>query len=579
MPFDADDIVLSLQSAIDRFIRRLRRGGPPEISGPRLLIIQIDGLSRKILDRALAAGYTPFLKSLLRQHGYRLEPMSVGLPTSTPAFQMASMYGVRPDIPGFHYFDRERQTDIHFPRAGHAAYVEKKQSAGRRGILHGGSAYGCIFTGGAENNLFTFTSLTRPSGRGIMAALSPFVVLAWVCAKSLFRTVVELAKALPSLINQRNPRQGRRWLAIKIVFSVWLRGFFTMAVCRDLYAGVPAIYVNYIDYDETAHNFGPQSRAALLSLRRVDRAIRQLWRVTRRVPEHRYQLYVLSDHGQAPCASYQDLSGGRRFEKWIFEEFIHPERESRPDGRSGLAQGIRGRRRGATGLFQQFLNYIDEEFLRRNDPEAYQQDGIRVISAGPNALLYVLGTTTALSFEAVERRLPRLAEKLSESPGVGFVLARSAGGPVCFWRGKAFRLSEDGGPFKERADASLVVQAIADLMAMPSAGDLVIYGIDAPRGHVSFIPEMGTHAGPSPDEMQTFVLHSEKIPFPSFITHPVELYEHFMRYRADAGPPQSFGGSTSGRSEEQRAGHQRSDVRSQSSEVRNQILAPSSQRA
>ena len=48
--------------------------------------------------------------------------MSVGLPTSTPAFQMATMYGVRPpDIPGFHYYSRERQSDIHFPRRGHAA--------------------------------------------------------------------------------------------------------------------------------------------------------------------------------------------------------------------------------------------------------------------------------------------------------------------------------------------------------------------------------------------------------------------------------------------------------------------------
>jgi hypothetical protein len=94
-----------------------------------------------------------FLKQLLRRHGYRLEPMTVGLPTSTPAFQMAAMYGVRPDIPGFHYYNREWQSDIHFPR---------------HGILRGGSAYGCVFTGGADNNLFTFASLTRPSGRGLL---------------------------------------------------------------------------------------------------------------------------------------------------------------------------------------------------------------------------------------------------------------------------------------------------------------------------------------------------------------------------------------------------------------------------
>ena len=97
-------------------------------------------------------------KLFLERHGYRMEPMSVSLPTSTPAFQMAAFYGVRPDIPGFHYYSRERQADIHFPRSGHAAWVESRQASGRRGILQGGSAYGCCFTGGADNNLFTFTS-------------------------------------------------------------------------------------------------------------------------------------------------------------------------------------------------------------------------------------------------------------------------------------------------------------------------------------------------------------------------------------------------------------------------------------
>ena len=30
----------------------------------------------------------------------------------TPAFQMAVMYGVRPDIPGFHFHDKRRRADV-----------------------------------------------------------------------------------------------------------------------------------------------------------------------------------------------------------------------------------------------------------------------------------------------------------------------------------------------------------------------------------------------------------------------------------------------------------------------------------
>ena len=529
-----DDLVLSLQRGLDRLIRRLRRGGAPEPTHRRLLIVQIDGLSRAVLEHGLASGHMRFLKQLLRRHGYRLEPMTVGLPTSTPAFQMAAMYGVCPDIPGFHYYNREWQSDIHFPRRGHAARVEAKQADGRRGILRGGSAYGCVFTGGADNNLFTFASLTHPSGRGLLAALSPFVVLGWVCLKGLLRTLIELVKAMPRFVDPVKGRQGWRWFTIKIGISVWLREFFTMAVSRDLYAGIPAVYVNYLDYDEAAHNFGPRSRPALVNLRRVDRAIRQLWRVTRRVPEHQYDLYILSDHGQTRCTPYRDINGGQRLERWIFAEFLDGKLAAPPDARaqSGLVGGIRARRRGATGLFQHFLNYLDEDFLRRSDPEAHEQNGIRVIAAGPNAFLYALDATAPLDADALEERFPGLAEKLSQSPGIGFVLARSNQGPVCFWRGKRYRFGESGpGPFAGRADAALVIQGIADLMAMPSAGDLVIYGIDAPRGHVSFIPERGTHAGPSPEELHTFIVRPRKVTLPSPINHPVQLYGHFIRYQ------------------------------------------------
>ena len=79
-------------------------------------------------------------------------------------------------------------------------------------------------------------------------------------------------------------------------------------------------------------------------------------------------------------------------------------------------------------------------------------------------------------------------------------------------------------------------------MAMPSAGDFVIYGTGAAEGHVSFIPEHGSHAGPSAEEMNTFIVYPAKVTLPASITHPAQLYEHFMRYRLD-----SSGAAMSGR--------------------------------
>src|SRR6266850_283925 len=291
-----DDRVLLLQRWLDRLVRRCRLGRAPASGRRRLLVVQIDGLSRAVLERALAEGRMPFLRRLLQRGGGRLHPMSVGLPTSTPAFQMAAMYGVSPDIPGFHYHDKRRRTDVYFPRAGDAAHIEATQAAGRRGIVAGGSTYGCVFTGGADNSLLTFAMLKRPSGAGLLRALSAVVVLAWVVVKSL------------------------------------------------------AIYVNYLDYDIFAHAWGPRHGRAMRSLRAVDASLRQLWRVARRVPEHRYDIYLLADHGQAHCTPYDQLTGGRRIERLLFEDFLtpagaHEVAPGRPGGHR-LASGIKAIRSG-----------------------------------------------------------------------------------------------------------------------------------------------------------------------------------------------------------------------------------------
>jgi hypothetical protein len=173
--------------------------------------------------------------------------------------------------------------------------------------------------------------------------------------------------------------------------------------------------------------------------------------------------------------------------------------------------------------------------------ESWERDGVRVVSAGPNAFVYFVDTTEPVALEAIEARWPGLPAMLSKSPGVGFVLARAKDGPVCFWRGEGHRLAEfDGGPFREREDRAVVLRDLASLMSMPSAGDLVVYGIDAPEGHVSYIDEVGAHAGPSLEELHTFIVSPPAAGVLPSIDHPLQLYDLFIRYQP-ATPSPSLG--------------------------------------
>lgn len=536
-----EELVLFPQRLLDRFVRRMRLGPAPASGGRRFLIVQIDGLSRSVLESALAEGRMPFLSRLIARRGFALTPMSVGLPTSTPAFQLALMYGVRPDIPGFHYYDKRRRKDIYFPRAGDAALVEEAEARGRRGILSDGSSYGCVFAGGASNNLFSFARIMRPTGAGLMRACSAVLVLAWVFVKSVIVTAIELGRALLRLLADPvgESARGWKWLTFKIGISVWLRQLFTLAASRDLYAGVPAIYVNYLDYDVFAHAFGPRHRRAMRELRGIDRSIRQLWRVVRRVPEHRYDLYVLSDHGQASCVPFPKLSGGESMANRLFAEIREPSEPQRnhPTGsrNRGLTSGIKAyRSQRAPGLFQRFVNYLERDFpwVIGESPRSLERGGVRVVTAGPNVFLYFLDSPEPLQIEEIDSRSPGLAEEISSTRGVGFVLARSKDGPVCLWRGKRYFLDRgEAGPFAEREDRGLVLQGVRDLMAMPSSGDLVLYGNDSPDGNVSYLDEVGAHAGPSPDELHTFIIAPPGVVPRAPINHPVELYPHFIAYQ------------------------------------------------
>ncbi|HWO05549.1 MAG TPA: hypothetical protein VNQ54_12190, partial [Methylomirabilota bacterium] len=102
-----ESVVLRVQAMVDRCSRWMRLAPPlGETSRRRFLIVQIDGLSRTLLDRALAGGSLRGLRGLLASGRLACRDLSVGLPSSTPAFQAAIMYGGRPDIPGFHFYDK-----------------------------------------------------------------------------------------------------------------------------------------------------------------------------------------------------------------------------------------------------------------------------------------------------------------------------------------------------------------------------------------------------------------------------------------------------------------------------------------
>jgi hypothetical protein len=535
-------------AALDALARWARMPTPRPADCRRFVVVQVCGCSHDVLQMALARGRMPTLARLLRRGILRLHRVPAGLPTSTPAFQAGLMYGGPVDVPAFEFLDKPRGLYRWFPRPWDAAAVEAAHARRGTGVLRGGRAYGCVFGGGAEDTVLTFARLLRPHpiwGRiGFRARVVPFLILAWVVVKMSFASVWELARWLGSALRAFTLGHrvvSLRELGTRVLISGWLRELFTLGVTVDLYAGVPALYVNFVDYDVAAHAHGPESRAAFRALRAIDRSLSRIARVVRRVRGCGYDLFVLSDHGQVRSVPFWAVSGGASVASVVLDCFgppqvpaaaprtpPSPEELGPPMPLWPFAPG-----------WQRGLPYLDRPVRERN---AVWVGGLCIVPAGPNVNVYLTHTGERVLAEEIETRYPGALARLSGHPAIGFVLARDVAGGVCYYRNKVFRIppapGPTGCPVFDRPDRDVVARGLQDLLDMPSGGDVILYGHYADAGCINYLGERGSHAGPSASELYAFVAAPAQEPFDfSQVIRPRDLHALFARYQAPLAPP------------------------------------------
>jgi hypothetical protein len=163
--------------------------------------------------------------------------------------------------------------------------------------------------------------------------------------------------------------------------------------------------------------------------------------------------------------------------------------------------------------------------------------GLCVVPAGPNVNVYLTHSAGRVLAEEIEAHYPGALVRLSQHAAIGFVLARDGRGPVCYYRGDVFRIppapGSTGCPVFDRPDRDIVVRGLQDLLAMPSSGDVILYGHYADAGCVNFLGERGSHAGPSEAELYVFLAAPPRVAFDfGAVTRARDLHPLFVRYHA-----------------------------------------------
>ena len=485
-------ILLSLTKSSDK---RSEKAG--------LLLIQIDGLSRNQLEKALHHGRMPFITRLLKKKRYQLHTFYSGLPSSTPAVQGEIFYGIKSAVPAFFFRDRSTGKVCSMLNRESANLVESQLMGAADSILKGGSNYCDIYGGKAAESHFC------PGVRGMGLRQGKYhkirILILLVCHLVIgLRIAVLVALELGlALIDCCRGLLGRQKLYFELIFvptrvaiCILLRELVTFGVKMDLARGIPIIHVNFLGYDEQAHRRGPSSAFAHWTLKGIDGAIKHLWRASRQSRYLHYDVWIYSDHGQEDVLSYHEVNG-ISIQKAV-NQLINRHNISAPMKKTE-EHGTQYERSHWLGIPLPMPGQIRN--LLANEP------GVLVTAKGPIGHVYLGEIKNRIDIEAFARDLVIRCN-------IPLVLAQNSKGKVKAWNaGGCFFLPDDADnvigdyhPFKDDVANDLVT-----LVTHPNSGDFVLSGWSPGKKPMSFPIESGAHAGPGYEETRAFILIPQDI--------------------------------------------------------------------
>ena len=175
----------------------------------RFLVVQIDGLSRAVLDEALAAGAHALSRPPARAS--RLPARADGTSGCRRRRRPSTWRRCTGCAPTSLGFTTTIGSSVAISTFRGRDTPRRSRPSRRRGV--GASCTAAAPTAASSREAPTITSSaspasTRPKGASVLNALSAFVVAGWVFVKSLTQTIVEVARAGLRFIADRF-RRGR----------------------------------------------------------------------------------------------------------------------------------------------------------------------------------------------------------------------------------------------------------------------------------------------------------------------------------------------------------------------------------
>lgn len=491
-----------------------------------IVMIQIDGLSRKQLEKAMQAGKMPFLKKILKDEDFTIKKMYSGVPSTTPSVQGELFYGVKQAVPAFGYFDRALGEPVSMMSSENSAKVEDRLRREHRSIFEEGSSHGNIYGMGALTASFCMNR-TGLAERIKKVSLLRLAVVAMLYGMSWFRVLFSLVPefflAAYDLVHGVSKGMELKYelsfLPKRVLISSTLSELTTLSSCLEVAEGLPLVHCNFFTYDEQAHRRGPDSAFAHWSLKSIDKHIRRIWKTAHKAGGRNYDFILYSDHGQEATDSYDKATGG------AIDGAIEDCAE-----KTGLGTGLVAESPVRASMFrlQLFSKRLSRAWKDMDTRQFNTLAGLVFVCMGPLGHLYIVKreARSEKTRKNIARRLVRdyqvpLVIYLDDLENARYFNHDGEGDLVS----DARRVMGEDHPY-----AKEVSKDLRDLLKHENAGELILSGWKTGGRPLSFSIENGAHGGPGSQETDAFLILPKDFALSGkeFI-RPVDLRREVMR--------------------------------------------------
>jgi uncharacterized membrane protein YvlD (DUF360 family) len=493
-----------------RVIRRIarRQAKPVHTDAPGIVFLEIDGLARPVLARAMRDGNTPHMASWLASGSYQLDQWEPDLSSQTGASQAGILLGSNEDIPAFRWVEKSTGKVMTCSSPDDCAEIEHRLASGVGLLIDHGASRGNLFSGEAEAVILTVSRMSaeKRSNPGYRAFLANGFNVTRVLVLFFWEVALELVASVRQRRRDVLPRghRGGIYPFLRGALCVGVRDLIVFGVLGDMMQGRPAIYATFSSYDEVAHHSGLERADTLEALRKLDQQFGRIAHARRYAPRP-YEIVVLSDHGQTQGATFKQRNG------YDLHELV--ERSLTNASVARLEQGDEN---------DAAIGHAVAEATGRRESDEQKGIGDRevvVLGSGNLGLIYLMEEPRRLTLEEINERHPALIVALRQHAHIGFLLVRSrVHGPVVLGARGAHYLDDDRiegedplAPFGPTAVVHLRrtdrFEHVADIMVNS------FYDPDLEQG-CAFEELISFHGGLGGPQTQPFILHPVHLPMP-----------------------------------------------------------------